>query len=106
MSFWSAIGGVFKKVGHAAEKVGDIIEPFQGIVSLIPGPAGVIFSYVIQAEKLISADSAGADKKSAVVSFVKLAYPKLNPTVVSAEIDNLVGILNRLSAEVEKPSTQ
>lgn len=102
MSVWSAIGGAFKKAGHAVDVAAQVIEPFQGILNLIPGPAGVILHCVIQAERLVSATSAGVDKKAAVLSFVKLAYPKLNQTVVSAEIDNLVGILNRISAEVDQ----
>lgn len=101
MSFLSAVGGVFKKIGQEAEKVMGYAAPFENIINLIPGPAGLIFHYVVQAEHLVAANSNGAEKKAAVVAFVHLAYPKLDSAVVSTEVDNLVGILNRLAAAVE-----
>ncbi len=111
MSFLSSIGGFFSKVGHGiatvetgVQKVTDVIAPFAPFISGIPaigGPFGLIFNLVVQAEQLVSANSKGADKKAAVLAFVKLAYPNLNQEAMSADIDALVAILNRMAAEVE-----
>lgn len=99
MKFLSAIGGALKKVGQGVDKVTDIIDPlapFIGVLPVIGGPFGMIFKLIADAENLAT-DSTGAQKKAAVLSFVKLAYPKLDVALASSEIDNLVGILNRLA---------
>ncbi len=104
MSFLSAIGGVFKKIGHGVDKVTDVISPLSPFITMIPGvggPFALIFSLVTQAETLVSRESSGADKKAAVLAMVKLKYPKLDPAIVSTEVDNLVGVLNRLAKAVE-----
>lgn len=104
MSFLSAVGGFFKGIGHGIDKATDIIAPFAPLIGTLPvigGPFGLIFGLVTQAENLVSTDSSGADKKAAVIAFVKLKYPKLDPALVSTEIDNLVGVLNRLAKAVD-----
>ena len=104
MSFLSALGGIFKKIGHGVDVVTDVIQPFAPIIGSLPvigGPFGLIFGLVAQVENLVSTDSSGAEKKAAVIAMVRLKYPKLDPVLVSTEIDNLVGILNRLAKAVE-----
>jgi len=104
MSFLSALGGILHKIGHGVEVATDAITPWAPLIGSLPvigGPFGLIFGLITQAEHLVSTDSSGADKKAAVIAFVKLKYPKLDPALVSTEIDNLVGILNRLAKAVE-----
>jgi len=104
MSFLSAVGGFFKQVGQGLDKGTDIIAPFAPIIGAIPGvggPFGLIFGLITQVEQLVSTDSSGAEKKAAVISFVRLKYPRLDQALISTEIDNLVGILNRLAKAVE-----
>lgn len=99
MKFLSAIGGALKKVGQGVDKATDIIDPFAPFIGALPvigGPFGMIFKLIADAERLAT-DSTGAQKKAAVLSFVRLAYPNLDIALVSVEIDNLVGILNRLA---------
>lgn len=108
MSFLSAVGGFFKNVGQGVEKVTHYIDPYAGIIAQLPvvgGTFGVIYGLVAQAELLASADSTGAQRKAAVVAFLKLKYPTID---FSAEIDDLVGVLNRIAAKVEaaKPAEQ
>ena len=102
MSFWSAIGGGLKKIVHVADKVTDALEPFQAFISAIPGPFGAIFNLILTVEHASEPQAVGADRKAAVLAFMRLKYPKLDPEKIGPLVDQQISILNALAAAVEE----
>jgi len=104
MSFFSAIGGAFKVIGHGIDKATDVIDPLAPLLGMVPGfggPFAVIYGSVKRIEELASKDAASKDKQQAAVGMVRLAYPQLDAATVATETDNLVGILNRLAKAMD-----
>ena len=96
MSFLS----VLKTIGHAIVGVVNVGTTLEPIINAIPvlGPiATTIFSAVSAAEGLINVASTGPVKKSVVTAIVNAQHPGVDPTSLSAKIDEVVAAMNALA---------
>lgn len=98
-NFFKAIwGGVKKVVGVVDHVVDTYVQPYSGLLNIIPGPAGTVLSMVVHVEEM-TADllgGNGAQKKAAVKAFVKLKYPKADDGKIDRAVDHFVAGFNEL----------
>lgn len=98
MSFLSALGHGFQRLGQGAVRVTQAVEPLAPLLSALPGiggPFGMIFSTIVHVEMLVGeVAKKGADKKAAVIMLVSLAYPGIDQVALGGIIDGIVKLLN------------
>ena len=102
-SFWAAIGGGLKKIVKGADKVIDVLEPFEDeIRALVPGPFGAFLKFIFDLERLSDARAKGADRKVGVMALFRLKYPTVDQAKLDPLVDQQISILNALAAAVEE----
>lgn len=100
MSFLSGLESVGKYILKGSLVATKVIGPAEPLIAMIPG-VGTIATTVINAigtlENLVPQDGAGAAKKTAIIAIINAIHPGLDQVKLSADIDEIVKVLNMLS---------